>query len=64
MKRRVDALILMAFLSLLALLLFAHAPCGKATAKPRDHAVQRRLPPPDGPMTKFDLLFSEPELAR
>jgi hypothetical protein len=63
MRRHVDKLVLLALFALLAFAVHEHMRSGAATAKPADHAARRAPPPSLDRATKFDLLFSAPELA-
>jgi hypothetical protein len=65
MRRCMDAVVLFALLVLLALFVNGHTQPGAATVKSTNHRPQ--IAPSitvDGPPTRFDLLFREPELAR
>jgi hypothetical protein len=62
MRRHVDTLVLLALFALLAFVVHEHSRLDAATAKPADHAA-RAAPSSLDRATKFDLLFSKPELA-
>jgi len=65
-RHPVDALIILVLLALLAAFLQARTMSETAAARPsaNSDAVHHQAPALDRPLTKFDLLFSEPELAR
>jgi hypothetical protein len=65
MRRCLDALIVLSLFILAAFFVHAHARLGIATAKPTGHALRRSpMGEVERPMTRFDLRFREPELAR
>jgi hypothetical protein len=63
MRRIVDVVVLLAPIALLAAFVRGYAPTEAAPARPAG-IVHGPMPILDRPMTRFDLLFGEPELAR
>jgi hypothetical protein len=63
MKRLIDALVLLALVSLLGFFVQGPGRLDAAPARPMNHAA-RNAPLTMDRATKFDLLFTEPELAR
>jgi hypothetical protein len=63
MQRLIDALVLLALLVLLGFFVHGHERLDAAPARPMNHAA-RSTPLTLDRATKFDLLFTEPELAR
>ena len=63
MRRHVDKLVLLALFALLALLVHEHTRLSAATAKAAHYPASSAPSSLDRAITKFDLLFRQPEFA-